>query len=483
MHRQIRILGIFLLACFSILFLQLNNIQLLQAHKLASAPGNPRTALARISQPRGSIETGDGVVIANSVKTNDSLHYLRVYPHGPLYSDITGFDSPVYGSTGVEATYNHYLTAHSSSIKSLSDLFKNNTTTDNVVLTISSKLQSLAARELGNRPGSVVALDPSTGAILAMYSSPSYDPNLLASHNTASEVKSWKAYLADPSQPLLARAYAQIYPPGSTFKIVTASAVYQQDPSLASVNYPPVPSITLPQTTHVLHNYGDESCGGTIPKLFQVSCDTGFAQVGLALGAKRLAAEAHAFGFGSVPPLDIPGAAASRFPAASSFSQNLPSLAFSAIGQGNVAASTLQMAMVAGAIANGGTMMTPHVMAQIRSSQGTLVKAYHPSVWRRATSGSAAKKVTSIMKLVTASGGTAPNVSIPGVQVAAKTGTAQIGNALHQNDDWLVAFAPAQAPRLVVAVTVDNQPEGTVGSTTAGPIAKAILSAYLGVAS
>ncbi len=478
MDRQIRWIGLVLLVCFGLLFLQLNNLQVLQAKKLANAPGNPRVVAVALDQPRGIIQTADGVVVAESKPTHDIYGQLRVYPDGPLYADVTGYDSILYGLTGVEATYNTYLRSHSAPVRSFASLFQNRTITDTVTLTISSTLQELAAKEFGSMHGAAVVLDPATGATLAMYSSPTYNPNLLASHDIALERKTWTSLLADPSQPLLPRAYAERYPPGSTFKIITASAVYDYDPSLATKVYPKLTALKLPQTTTLLHNYGGERCGGQLPVLFQVSCDTGFGQIGLDLGPGNLAAEANAFGFNSVPPIDLTGAAPSYFPPPASFLKDLPGLAYSAIGQQNVAASTLQMALAGAAIADHGVIMTPHVMASIRTSLGQPVETYKPHPWRRAVPATTASSVTSLMLGVTQPGGTAPNVAIPGVEVAAKTGTAQHGTA-NTNDDWLVAFAPAQDPVAVVAVSVNNQPASTTGSSTAGPIARALLEAAL----
>jgi peptidoglycan glycosyltransferase len=473
-------MGLVLLVCFGLLFLQLNHLQVLQSHALATAPGNPRVSNARLDEARGDIVSRGGVVLAESVRTKGGpLPYRREYPTGPLFAGITGFDSIIYGLTGLEATENTVLTPHAAPIRSLSDLFRQRTTTDTVILTVSDRLQALAAKLLGTEHGAVVALDPTTGAILAMYGSPSYNPNLLASPNVAVERKAWKTYLAEPDQPLLDRAYRQRYPPGSTFKIVTASAVYDHDPALAHTTFPDLAALPLPGTTHLLHNYGGEVCGGELPVLFKVSCDTGFGKIGLDLGATNLATEARAFGFDAVPPIDLPDPAVSYFPPASSFANQQPELAFSAIGQGNVSASALQMAMVAGAIADRGVMMRPYVVAQVRDDQGDVISTTPVRVWRRATSAATAAKVTQLMIGVT-HGGTASNVAIPGVEVAAKTGTAQVGNSLSSpDDDWLVAFAPATHPKVAVAVVVTNQPPGTTGSSTAGPICRAMLEAIL----
>jgi peptidoglycan glycosyltransferase len=486
MDRRIRIVGAAVLVLFGVLFLQLNDLQVLQAAKLSNDPGNPRSVIARFDQSRGSIQTSDGVVIADSVPSTtpgDPYKFLRQYPEGPLYADITGYFSVIYGESGVEATYDKELRSHTAPLRSLGDLLVNRTTTDDLTLTIKSRLQQEAKTALGNLSGSVVAIDPRNGDILAMYSSPTYDPNKLAGHDGTQVTAAWKSYQADPSQPMLARAYRRSYPPGSTFKIIASSAVYDHDPSLATKSYPVQSSISLPQTSQILHNFDDEACGGQLPQLLKVSCDTGFAQVGLDLGAQALSSEAHAFGFNQVPPLDIdPGAAASSFPSPGSFRYNLPGLAYSTLGQEDVSATPLQMALAAAGIANHGVIMAPHVLSQIRDQQGNVVETYHPHAWLTATSPQTAATVTQLMVGVT-EGGTATNVAIPGVQVAAKTGTAQTGGASGSTDNWLVAFAPAEHPTVAVAAVVPPQPAlpaSPTGSEVAGPIARAMLVAALG---
>lgn len=485
MNRQIRVLGVVMLAAFALLFLQLNNIQVLQSSKLANSSGNVRHVLAMFNQPRGVIQTSDGTVVAKSVPSSGLYKYQRQYPEGSLFAHITGYISLIYGSTGVEAAYSKDLSGHTLPIRALGDLLTNRQVTENVTLTLSNRLQQVAANALtaSKVRGSVVVLDPSTGAVLAMYTNPSYDPNPLASHDGATVTNAWKAYQADSGNPMLARAYRRSYAPGSTFKVVTASAVLDHQPSLATKSYPQVTQIGLPNTTHTLHNFADESCGGQLPELLTVSCDTGFAQLGLDLGAQSLSAEADAFGFNQTPPLDLP-ALASSFPPASAFAHDLPGLAFSAIGQQNVSATALQMALVAAGIANHGVIVGPHVMAEVRDSQGRLVRSWKPAPWVTATSPQTASAVTSMMESVASSpNGTATGVfNIPGVQVAAKTGTAETNTNGGENN-WMIAFAPAQSPKVAVAVVVPSQPGlgvNTTGAAVAGPIANTVLSAALG---
>lgn len=491
MDKRIRNLGIFLIALFGVLFLQLNNIQVLQATSLDNKSGNSLTASSASTKPRGQIITRNGTVLATSVPVSDQYHYLREYPQGPLYSDITGFDSLIYGKDGVEASYNKDLTAQPNPITSLSDIFSNNTSyvTNTVVLTVSAKLQTQAAKSFGSLKGAVVAIDPSTGAILAMYSSPNFNPNLLASHTAASVEKAWHTYQTDPNQPMLDRAYRRNYPPGSTFKVITTSAVFDHDPQVASQVFPDQTQIKLPNSSTTLSNYAHESCGGGLAVLLAVSCDTGYAQIGMELGAQNLFSEATSFGFNQVPPIDLPSASAANFPKASSFAQNIPGLAYSAIGQENVSASALQMALVVAGIANHGAIMTPHVMGQIRNSQDQVVQNFVPKLWKQATSPSTAAQLTQLMVGVVQNG-TAQGISIPGVQIAAKTGTAQTNLVASNNlssggsENWMIAFAPAQNPKIAIAVVVPAQKgltNNSTGAAYAGPVVKSMIQTALGL--
>ena len=479
MDRQIRRLGLGLVILFVVLFLQLNNLQVLQASKLSNASGNVRKVLDDFSRPRGVIQTADGVVVARSTPTNDIYKFQRQYPEGPLFSQITGYFSFVYGSSGIEQTYSSQLAGRTVPLQRLSDLLTTRTQTEDLTLTISNQLQQTVANAIGPRSGSVVVMNPTNGSVLAMYSNPTFDPNPLSSHDQNTQRNAWNLYQLDPTQPMLPRAYRRGYAPGSTFKVVTASASLDRDPVLATKNYPQESSIPLPQTNQTLSNFGHETCGGTLPDLLKFSCDTGFGQMGLDLGPDNLSAEAQAFGFDKVPPLDI-HAVASTFPPASSFAQNKPGLAYSAIGQQDVSATTLQMGLVASGIANGGVIMTPHVMSELRDNQGRQVQSFGSKPWQQATSQSTAGSVRDMMVGVV-NGGTATSVAIPNVQVAAKTGTAQTSSG-SGNNNWLIGFAPADNPKVAVAVVVPAQSglgSDTTGAQIAGPIFKTVLQAAL----
>jgi peptidoglycan glycosyltransferase len=311
-----------------------------------------------------------------------------------------------------------------------------------------------------------------------MYSTPTYDPNPLVSEDIKTETAAYQADIHAPGNPILAKAYGDTNAPGSTYKVVTSAAVYDHQPALATFNYPSVPSIPLPDSDKTLQNYNGESCGGTLQDTLPQSCDTAFAQMGMSLGAESSNAEAQAFGFNQVPPIDLPGAVVSQFPSVAALTNNPPAQAYSAFGQQNVTASALQMALVAAGIANGGVIETPHVMAQIRDSQGNLVTSYTPKTWLKATSSATAQQVTSLMQGVVTKG-TAAGVFPADENVAAKTGTAEVGTQAQYTSDWMIAFAPADHPSVVVAVVAPFQASSNTGAIISGPPTCAILQAAL----
>jgi len=482
MNRQIRKLGIAGLVLFGILFIQLNNIQVLSAKKLNDNRLNTRQAVKDFSQPRGAIQTSDGVVVADSVDSGDQFQRLRRYPTGPLFAHVAGFFSFTFGSDGVERTYNKELTGNANKLKlnTIGDLLLDKKKTANVTLTLSNSLQQVATRNLGPRKGAVVALDPRNGGILAMADYPSYDPNPLAVHDQAAVRAAWNRLVADPGKPLLPRTYRERYFPGSTFKVVTASTGLTNGYTTTQPVYPTRTEIPLPQSGgQTLKNFGGESCGGALPQILAVSCNTAFAQMGLDLGGAKMEAGANAFGFNDAPPIDIPAPAKGLFPPASQFVRDKPALAKSAIGQQDVQASPLEMALTASAIANNGEIMKPHVMKEVRDSEGQVISTFNAEPWRRAVTPEVAATMKDMM-IGVVEHGTATRIALPDVQVAAKTGTAQTGN--DTSHTWIVAFAPAEAPRVAVAVIVENQPNVSeaTGGVVAAPIARAVLQAALG---
>ena len=482
MNSQIRTLGIVLMVLFSALFLQLNNLQIFSAHRLNNHPANTRTVVRDFTQPRGSIETADGVLVAESVNVDDAFERQRRYPEGALFAHITGYFSFTYGTEGVERTYNDALTGRDRQITlgRLGDILLDKDKTANVTLTVSKSLQQIASDGLAGRKGSVVAIDPRNGNILAFADYPSYDPNVLASHNQDEVRKAWADLNADEGRPLLPRTYRERYFPGSSFKVVTAAtALASGVATLTQPVYPVLTELPLPQSTEPLRNFGGEACGGALPEILKVSCNTAFAQLGLDMGPQALAAGANQFGFNKVPPIDLPFGAESAFPDPSAFARDKPALAKSAIGQQDVAATPMEMALVAAGIANNGVIMTPHVMGEVRDSKADVLERYEPKPWLQAVPPEVAHAVRDMMVGVVAAG-TGTAAQIPGVTVAGKTGTAQTG--LGTSHTWFIAFAPAEAPRVAVAVMLENQPSASefTGGAVAAPIARNVIAAALG---
>jgi len=481
MNTQIRKLGIVLLVLFSALFVQLNYLQIIEANDLNNHPSNSRAVVRDFIQPRGVIQTSDGTVIAQSVPSNDSFKLQRQYPLGPLFAHVTGYFSFTYGSEGVEKEYNDELIGKvSRGTFNPRDLLVDRDETANVTLTLNRNLQQIASDQLGERKGSVVAIDPRSGGILAFVDYPTYDPNTLASHNQDAVRASWTELNADTGKPLLPRTYRERYPPGSSFKVVTtATGLATGTATPTTPAYPTLRELLLPNAGgQTLQNFGGSTCGGPLPEALRVSCNTAFAQLGLDLGAQKMSAGADAFGFNKVPPIDLPFGAASFFPPASAFARDLPGLAKSAIGQQDVSATPLQMALVAAGIANNGVIMTPHVLAEVRDTDGEVIQRYDPKPWLTAVPPNVANTTRDMMVGVVA-GGSGTRAQIPGVAVAGKTGTAQTG--LDKSHVWFVAFAPAEAPRVAVAVMLEDQPSTTeaTGGALAAPIAQAVMRAAL----
>ncbi|MGD0944305.1 MAG: penicillin-binding transpeptidase domain-containing protein [Acidimicrobiales bacterium] len=487
--RRIRWLGLVLLACFVLLFLQLNNFQVRQAQSLVNNPDNVQTGPNVWQLPRGDIYSSDKAVLAYSKPTNDGLGELRIYPAATatLFADITGYNSVVEESaTGLESEYFSFLSQHNSPATTLGQLLTEHKTTDDITITVSVALQQAAAAALAGRTGAVVAIDPRTGAILAMYGNPTFDPNLFAVHNINAVNKSYTELL--DSGALINYATAEAKAPGSTFKVVDSSAIFDEAAPIANQYFPSVRDVTLPDTAgQTLSNFGGESCGGNLAEVFARSCDTAFALVGERLGAQKLYTQAAAFGFDSVPPLDLPSGevAASNFPTTQDFAGDIPGLMKSAIGQENVTATTLQMALVAAGIADNGIIMTPHLLNQVIDDEGSVVETYQPHPWRRATSAGTALSVRNLMLGVTENpAGTAyglfPSYEFP--PVAAKTGTAQILANGCGTYNWLIATAPAgpgQTPTVAVAAIVPVPPGSAcvdvTGAMEAGPVVSAVL--------
>jgi len=484
MNRQIRRLGVALLLCFTALFAQLNYIQVLRAEKLNDDPRNSRKVVATFSRPRGTIVSADGVVLARSVASRDQFKYQRQYPERDLFAHVTGYLNFNFGATGIEQTYNDELAGRTAELdlSTVSDLFVERERVGSVAITIRKDVQAVAKAALGPRAGSVVALDPKTGAILAFWSTPSHDPNLLAAHGTSAGAA--KAMLeASPGKPLLPKAYRETFFPGSTFKVVTGSVGLESGKVTdAQPAYPVRSSYDIDFTTNELDNFGGESCGGPLPEILRVSCNSGFAEMGAdTVGAGAMRAGAEKFGFNARPPIDLPAAAKSRFPTEFPKDQGNGPIARASIGQGDVSATPLQMALVAAAVANNGTVMAPHLLEKVTDEQGRTATTYTPRVWRNPVSPQNAAVMRGAM-IGVVERGTATALAIPGVEVGGKTGTAQLGTEPPKSHAWIIGFAgPPGDAKVAVAVIVEGQPGASEqsGGRVAAPIARAVMAKIL----
>jgi peptidoglycan glycosyltransferase len=486
LNRALRRISIAVLAMFLLLLVNVNYLQGFATASLASKPGNSRAFYASLSQyQRGSIVTSDGLTIAASRPSNDVYKYQRFYSHGPMYAPVTGYTT-LYSQTGIESAENSLLSGNDSAldIRKIIDLITGKTTKGATVqVTINSKAQAAAYQALaaGGKPGAVVAIDPSTGKILAMASYPSYDPNVLTTHDGTKLNAVDKELLTDKNQPLLNRALEARFPPGSTFKIVTSAAQLTQHPDTTiNTNFDSPTQLTLPQTAHVLHNDQGEACGdgsGQAPLItaFAQSCDTTFGKIGMNLGASVLSDMAQKFGMNNAN-LTVP------LTVAKSDYVIPPSLAltaFSAIGQFSDTVTPLQEAMFAAAIANGGKLMKPYLVQQVTASDLSNVQTPSPSVLSQPVSSSVASDVGKMMLAVvqdprgTANAFSAQNEG--GLQIAGKTGTAETG-VFSLNDAAFTCFAPYANPKIAVGVIIQG---GGYGAASAAPIAVQVIKAYL----
>lgn len=482
MNARITRLAAVLMAAYLILFVQLNVVQLVRADDYTSNEANTRDIVIAFTEPRGTIRTADGEVIAETVATDDELERLRAYPHGQLYSHITGFLSLEFGADGLERQYNDELSGADVEVRiqEFSDLFIDRDRTGQLELTLRHDVQLVARAALGDRKGAVVAIEPSTGAVLSMWSYPAYDPNELASHDSSAVRTSRFALLGDPDNPLRSRAFRERYAPGSTFKVITAAAGLESGTVTQDAPvYPVSGGYVAPQTDRPITNFGGSRCGGNLGDLLRVSCNTGFAEMGVQMGADVLVRAAEDFGFNNDPEIDLPGAARSAIPDAGFFGDNIPLLAQSAIGQFEVAATPLDMALIAAAIANDGIAMEPQVVRRVTSFAGDVLREINPKVDGRPIEFVTAQQLQSLMADVVANG-TARSLQLDGIGVAAKTGTAEI-DGTDGTHAWIIAFAPVIDPQVAVAVLVegDDSTGQQTGGTVAGPVAKAVIEAVL----
>ena len=447
-------------------------------------PRNPRLVTYRVGRERGVIVSADTVVSAQSDPLESGQTFVRNYPTGENYAHTVGFVSVLFGARGLERVRADDLVSNRDTTISgvLNALMGGDPRPRGLRLTIDDELQAVAKAALGNDQGAVFAIDPSTGAVLAAVSTPGFDPNTLVGPDAG---PAGQELDEDPTEPLLDRSINKTYPPGSTFKVITTAAALDAGIAGPSTEFADPMALNLPGSTATISNYDGGVCVDgtkvTLEQAFVSSCNTVFADLGMQVGAEQLVATAERFGFNSVIPYDLE-VLASVVPEVSSFAVDPPAIAQNAIGQRDVRATPIQMALVAAAVANGGEIMIPFVVADVFTADGEIESSTAPTLWQRATSPASAAVLTDMMERVVTSG-TGRNAAVPGIRIAGKTGTAEVTGA--PPHAWFIGFGPVDAepgqPQIALAVIVESG--GSVGETATGgsvaaPIAAEILAEF-----
>lgn len=496
MKTSMRRLGLVVMVMMLAVIVNLTYIQVVKARDYRADPGNRRTVLEEFSRARGQIIASGGVVLAQSDPVDDLYRYQRTYPGGAMYANLTGYYSLRYGPTGLERLENDLLSGSDPAlfVEQLSDLITGRDPQGgNVGLTIVPAVQKAAYDGLAKNGyvGAVVALNPSTGAILAMASTPSYDPDPFASHDEDTQREIYNKLLERTPSPLLDRSIGAVYPPGSTYKLVIAAAALSGDYTPDSL-VTGAGTITLPGTADsTLSNYKFQDCGGAggaevpLTTALAHSCNTAFAELAVDLGADAIKQQAAAFGVDGAES-DING-----FPVAASRTGDMTTsngrrddaaVAQSGIGQRDVALTPMENAVIAATIANNGTRMRPYLIDTTRRPDLTVIGEAEPSVAQQAISPKVARELREMM--VESERNTAGSGQISGLTIASKTGTAEHGTDPKSTPPhaWYVAFAPAEKPTVAVAVLVTdggNAGLAATGSTVAAPIGRQVIAAAL----
>jgi peptidoglycan glycosyltransferase len=475
MINSLRITGAFVLVLFISLFLSTSVVQVLASRTIADDDRNVRNLYESFSAERGQIYAGNEPV-ALSVPVDNQFKFLRTYPQAELYAPVVGYYTLNQGNAGIESALNALLTGQSSSqfMEQVNALVTGSTPRGaTVVLSIDHELQQIAADALGERAGSVVAIEPSTGRVLAMVSTPSFDPNRLATHSSSEVLSYYQSVEADSTKPLSNRAIAgDQYFPGSVFKLLVTAAALESREFSAESEFENLPEIRLPLSTAIVTNSGGRLCGlgetVTIETALVLSCNVPFAELGLALGEGAIGDMADRFGFEAT--LEIPLAVTpSRYPRGMDQAQ----LMLSSFGQYDVRVTPLQVAMISAAIANDGQLMTPQLVDEVLANDLRVLDEFEPSVYSTPMSKRTANELRRIM-VEGVQNGVASQGQVTGIPVAGKTGTAETGI-----DDgrsfWFTGFAPANDPKIAVAVVVEGDAADGTGNSVAGPIARAVL--------
>jgi peptidoglycan glycosyltransferase len=484
----LRRVGLAMLAMVVLLLANATYIQVVEADAYRTDPRNQRVLFDEYARQRGQIVSNDNrMVLATVQPTNDRLRYLRQYPSGPMFAPITGYYSVRYGSSGLERAQDPILNGSDDRlfVRRLSDLITGRDPRGgNIQTTIDARVQQTAYDAMASRgyTGAVVALRPQTGEILAMVSTPSYDPNGLAAHDGDTQEAAWNEILKDKRKPNLNRAISETYPPGSTFKLVVAAAALE-DGGSKDMQLPADAEITLPGSRADLENFAGKPCGSgataTLETALALSCNTAFATLAGNLGSEKLTEQAAKFGVGETDlriPMGVQPSTVGPLP-------DKPSLYQSGIGQRDVRLTPLQDAMIAATIANGGVRMQPQLIKSVLAPNLSKISDFEADEADRAMSTKSADTLRDMMKKSeenTSGGG-----KIPGLVIASKTGTAEHGSDPKATPPhaWYVAFAPADDPQIAVCVLVESGGDrglAATGGSVAASIGRATINTAVG---
>ena len=480
MNGPIRRLALGAFGAMGALLLSVTWFQVVQADDLRSDPRNPRPALSERGKERGVIVTTDGTVVAESVQRAEQRGFERVYPFGDVFAHAVGYTSFLFGDSGLEAVYADDLRSRRD--LTISDLLAavlgRDLRPESIEITIDPELQLAAFEALGRNRGAVVALDPRSGAVLALVSKPSFDPEALTTDNAA-EYR--QILLNDESRPLIDRSTEELFPPGSTFKtVVTATAIDTGfgEPSTAFDD--PV-ELALPGSTATISNFDDRPCNdgstATLLQAFVRSCNTIYADLAMQLGATEIGITAEALGFNQ--PLDFAWTVPEAVWPTEDLIEDPAALAQSGIGERNVRATPLHMGLVAATIANGGVTPGPYIVQRVFNADGQTVEEATPSELGRAMAPETASLLAQMMERVVTEG-TGRRAAVPEIRVAGKTGTAEGPRGFPHS--WFIGFAPVDAPTIAVAVLVEGSPEAgenASGGTVAAPVASNVIETWL----
>jgi penicillin-binding protein A len=473
MNRAMSKVFIVAVVLFVALVVNLTWIMVVRAQWFQDRPENKRSIAKEMKIKRGDIVGYDGSVIAGTERR--SGYYYRDYPNGTLAPQLIGYDSVQYGRSGIEAQLNDELTGQSADLgvqNWVDKLLGRRPKGADVKLTLVPSVQKVAQQSLQGQKGAIVVLDPKTGALIASASAPTYDPGRLDGR--------WARLSKDPAAPLLNRPTQGLYVPGSSFKVVTASAGLDTGKVTPETQF--VDTGTYVVFGGKVTNYGGEVFGpNNFTYALTASINTTFGKVGNLLGRKRLIAGAQRYGFYQTPPLPLPAgevAASGRYGKKGLLSPDAfmdpLAVAWAACGQERLLATPLQMALVAAGVANGGRVMKPYYTQEIVTKDGTVVSKAQPEQWLVATKALTASQLNTMMQNVV-NAGTGTAAALEGIQVAGKTGTAEKGDGT--NLAWFIGFAPAEDPQVAIAVVIEDTQ--STGGEAAAPLAAAVIKTAL----